>query len=331
MPSNSNQPHTPPHNQQGVALITALLVVSLATILAASLVEHLYYDIRRTENILRLDQAQLYNANALEFGMNLLRMDRNLNNEYDTLEEYSLKNEQAYPVTGGQVFAKILDQQGCFNLNNLSKTSADLPRSRAMYARLLNNLGIDNTLQSTLVDSLVDWLDTDDITEPQGAEFDYYIGLEKPYRTANNLMYSPSELRLVKGYTAAVIEKIQYHVCVLPVANTAININTASAEMIESIEGLANQGERIVKDRDGSPENTEDDAPFAKLNDFTSYVKNNLKVKKFNSQGIQVYSEYFQMESSTQLGAGDVRLYSQIYRNQSDGKTKLIRQTRGAL
>jgi len=114
-----------PHSQHGVALITALLVVSLATILAVSLVEHLYYDIRRTENILRLDQARLYNANALEFGMSLLRQDRNQNNEYDTLLEYSINNEQAYPVEGGQVFAKIIEQQGCFNLNNLSKTAAE--------------------------------------------------------------------------------------------------------------------------------------------------------------------------------------------------------------
>jgi len=317
--------------QRGAALITALLVVSLATILAVSLVEHLYYDIRRTENILRLDQAQLYNINALEFGMGMLRLDRSKNNDYDTLGEYSIKNEQAYPVTGGQVFAKILDQQGCFNVNRLSKTSSDLPGNRAAFSRLLNNLGIDSALQSTLVDSLVDWLDTDDITEPQGAEFDYYIGLEKPYRTANTLMYSPSELRLVKGYTAKVIERIQPYICALPDANTGININTASAEMIESINGLANQGERIVKDRDGSPESDEDDSPFIKLDDFTNYVKSSLKVKKFDSKGIQVYSEYFLIESNTQLGAGDIRSYNLVYRDQSDGKTRLIRQTRGAL
>ena len=48
------QKHNPNH-QSGVALITALLVVSLATILAVSLVSHLYFDIRRTSNILRLD------------------------------------------------------------------------------------------------------------------------------------------------------------------------------------------------------------------------------------------------------------------------------------
>ncbi|HED33517.1 MAG TPA: general secretion pathway protein GspK [Gammaproteobacteria bacterium] len=319
------------HTQQGVALITALLVVSLATILAVSLVEHLYYDTRRTENILRLDQAQLYNANALEFGMSLLRLDRNANNEYDTLGEYNANNEQIYPVTGGQVFAKIIEQQGCFNLNNLSKTASDLAKNRQIYARLLSSRGIDIAQQSTLVDSLVDWLDADDISEPQGAEFDYYIGLRIPYRTANNLLYSQSELRLVKGYTPDVIDKLQGYVCALPAVNTGININTASAEVLDSISGLANQGARIVADRDGAPNTPDDDAPFTQIEDFTTYAKGTLKVNNLDPKGLQTYSEYFLLESGTQLGAGNIRQFNLIYRSQSDGKTKLISKTRGAL
>lgn len=319
--------------QRGVALITALLVVSLATILAVSLVEHLYYDIRRSENILRLDQAQLYNANAVEFGRVLLKLDRDANNDYDSLEDINLFNDQAamFPVDGGSVSAKIVDLQSCFNLNNLSKTNTELARHRDVYGKLLDQLGIDNANRNTLIDSLIDWLDEDDITEAQGAEFDYYIGLDKPYRTANTLMVSPSELMLVKGYTEEVIEIIEQHICVLPVVNTGININTASVEMLESIEGLEGHGSTIIKDRDGEAENTDDDAPYASPKDFETYVKDTLKVKKFDSKGIQVFSEYFMMQSNTQLGAGDVKLFSVIYRNQSDGNTELIRQTRGAL
>lgn len=168
--------------QRGVALITALLVVSLATILAVSLVEHLYYDIRRSENILRLDQAQLYNANAVEFGRVLLKLDRDANNDYDSLEDINLFNDQAamFPVDGGSVSAKIVDLQSCFNLNNLSKTNTELARHRDVYGKLLDQLGIDNANRNTLIDSLIDWLDEDDITEAQGAEFDYYIGLDNP-------------------------------------------------------------------------------------------------------------------------------------------------------
>jgi len=319
------------HRQNGVALITALLVVSLGSILAASLLEHLYSDLRRTENIIRADQAELYNANAVQFARGLLRMDRTLNNEYDTLQEYSAQNEQLFPVPGGGVSARLLDQQRCFNLNNLSASNTTLAQQTIIYRNLLQQAEIDSALHSTLVDSLLDWLDDNDIAQPMGAEFDYYIGLEQPYRSANQLMITPTELRMVKGYTPEIISQLRPYVCVIPAINTAININTASLEMLESIPALAGHGAQIIQDRDGKPDTTDDDAPFASMNDFQRYAQQTLQIQNFNTQGLQVYSEYFMMESHTNLGAGDIRLYSLIYRNQSDGSSEIIYQSRGTL
>lgn len=318
-------------HQRGVALITALLVVSLATMLAVSLIEHLYFDIRRTGNILRLDQAHLFNDNAVDFGMSLLRLDRNKNNNFDNLQEYSNSNEQIFPVDGGTVSAKILDLQGCFNLNNLSKTNPDLEKQRGIYRKLLQQLNLPNSNVTELVDSLVDWLDSDDLTEPYGAEFDYYIGLLKPYRTANGLMVTPSELSLVKGYNKEVLNVLNKYTCVLPETNSAININTASLEMLESLPGLEGQGSTIIGNRDGEASNPDDDTSYENINNFKSYVQESLEISNLNTAGLQVFSEYFLIQSRTQLGAGNVRLYSVIHRDQSNGKTTIIQQARGAL
>ena len=318
--------------QHGVALITALLVVSLATVLAASLVEHLYYDIRRTENIMLLDQSQLYNSNAVSFGMVMIQQDRSANNEFDSKADIQLFNDQAaiFPVEGGTISAFLTDLQSCFNVNNLSKTNPQWEKARAQYIRLLANLGIDSNLHATLADSLIDWIDIDDIYEPQGAEFDYYIGLlPNPYRTSNTLMVSISELALIKGYTAKVIDTIKTQVCALPVSNTLINVNIASAEMLDSIEGLTGYGQQIVQARDGDPQNTNDDAPFTVMDDFNSTAKR-LGVKA-NVAGVQVFSEYFLLTTRAQLGSGDVKLFSIIYRDNSNAETRLIRQTSGAL
>ncbi len=346
------------HKQHGVALITALLVVSLATVLAVSLVKHLYYDIRRTENILRLDQAQLFNKNSVEFGMVLISRDWELNNKFDSMIDIQTFNDYAIAIAleGPPVSLQLIDLQSCFNLNNLSKNNKNFAKARNQYLTLLGSLNVDVNLLSTLTDSLIDWIDSDSITEPQGAEFDYYIGLERPYQNANTLMSSRSELRLVKGYTDKVIKQIAAHVCVLPETNTGININTAGSIMLESIKGLKGYGEQIVQDRDGTiatdPANGNinnniiagpaDDAannsqssaePFEKIADFSKYVTDILKVKKeeFDSSGLQEYSEYFLIESRTKLGTGNVKLYSIIYRDQTDGKTSLIQQTSGAL
>jgi len=320
-------------HQLGVALITALLVVSLASILAISLVEHLNYDIRRTENILRLDQAQLYNANAVEYVRGLLYDDRVNDNEFDTLKESSDAEEVVLPVDNGAITASLLDLQGCFNINNLSKTnpSAELTRNILIFRTLLGQLEIEVPLHNTLIDSLIDWLDNDDISQQEGAEFDYYIGLDAPYRSANSLMLSPTELRLVKGYTPEIIERLSKHICVLPVVNTGININTASLEMLESISDLAPHASTIVELREGNPEDPDDDEPFATLDDFKKYVKGTLKIPNYEPTGLQVYSEYFMLESYTQLGAGEIHLYSLIYRDQENGQSQLIHQSRGTL
>lgn len=319
--------------QNGVAIIVALLVVSLATVLAVSLVKHLNYDIRRTENILRLDQANVYNVNAVEFAMLLLKLDRSAINDYDSFADISLFNDKMalFPVEGGSISSKIEDLQSCFNLNNLSKTNTELAAYRAQYIRLLDASGIDNSQHRALTDSLVDWLDEDDISETYGAEYDYYIGLDKPYRTANNLMISPSELRLVKGYTKEVIDDIKDEVCVLPAVRTAINVNTASNKMLESIAQLNGHGAQIIKYRDGNAENTDDDEAFVSLDQFATYVRT-LNVANFNRQGLQTHSEYFLLQTNTRLGAGDMKLFSMIHRdNQDRPTTELVRQTSGAL
>ncbi len=340
------------HKQTGVALITALLVVSLATILAVSLVKHLNYDIRRTENILRLDQAQLFNKNSVEFGIVLISRDWELNNKFDSNLDIQTFNDYAIAIAleGPPVSLELIDLQSCFNLNNLSKSSQQFAAARTQYRTLLGNLNIDPALHNLLIDSLIDWIDADSITEPQGAEFDYYIGLERPYQNANTLMVSPSELRLVKGYTDKVIKQLADYVCVLPEADTGININIADSIMLESIRGLNGHGDQIVQDRDGNTQTDSTDAddiaagstdnaaesnaqPFEKMDEFSKYVTGTLKVKTkdFEIKGLQEYSEYFLIVSRTKLGTGSVKLYSIIYRDQTDGKTRLIKQTSGAL
>jgi len=49
---------------------------------------------------------------------------------------------------------------------------------------------------------VVDWIDTDvDALIPDGAEDDYYTGLDTAYRAANAPFASVSELQLVKGFS----------------------------------------------------------------------------------------------------------------------------------
>lgn len=57
----------------------------------------------------------------------------------------------------------------------------------------------------TMAAALVDFLDFDDIPEPEGAEQEYYSALARPYTIRNGPLASLDELLLVRGFTAEIL------------------------------------------------------------------------------------------------------------------------------
>ena len=79
-----------------------------------------------------------------------------------------------------------------------------------------------------MTESIIDWIDEDNnVTGIGGAETAYYTSLDKPYRPANQLFASVSELRLVKGMTEELYLHLLPLVSALPETDTQINVNTA--------------------------------------------------------------------------------------------------------
>lgn len=72
-----------------------------------------------------------------------------------------------------------------------------------LFTPLLLDLQIDNPQE--MIDTILDWRDTDDEMRPNGAESEYYNLLEPAYNAKNGSFDSVEELLLVKGVTAAVL------------------------------------------------------------------------------------------------------------------------------
>ncbi|NOR51061.1 MAG: hypothetical protein GQ470_00435, partial [Gammaproteobacteria bacterium] len=171
--------------QQGVALITAMLVVTLATILAVGMTSRQQIDIRRTGNILNLEQLLIYQKAVEDHATPLLKnywedLEFLTKEEY---EKYTAFSDFGYQeaIEGGSIKVSLaLDAQGRFNLNSLVKNGEKNEQMMVRFRRLLNNLQLD----SEPVDAIVDWLDTDiEITYPSGAEDEHYLSMEHPYRS----------------------------------------------------------------------------------------------------------------------------------------------------
>ena len=114
----------------------------------------------------------------------------------------------------------------------------------ARFSLLLAALDIDDAV----VPAILDWLDEDGDTRfPGGAEDDYYMGLERPYRAANQSFADISELRLVRGITAEIYTQLAPFVTALP-RPVDINVNLAPLEVLMAIGPGIDRGTAEVLD-----------------------------------------------------------------------------------
>ncbi len=218
-----------PARQRGLALITAMLVVAIAATTAAYLSLDQQIWLRQAQNLSDRAQAEVVRAGALEWAITILAKDAK-DNKSDDLTENWAKPLPPLAVESGQVTGLITDAQARFNINNLVRGGKPSPPDLGTFQHLLLSLSID----PNLTDAVVDWIDTDSDTLPYGAEDLDYLQMKTPYRAANQPMQSVDELRLVRGFTPEIVEKLRPWVTAL-LQPTEINVNTAPKEVLGAL------------------------------------------------------------------------------------------------
>lgn len=279
--------------QRGVALITAMLIVAIIAALATSLALGQQVWLRQAQNLTDLAQAEQIRQGAFEYAAAVLERDaKNASTgKTDNLQEPWAQPIPPLPVEGGVVVVSISDAQARFNLNNLVQQGQQgKPEDIRIFTNLLAQLG----LPTELVYPLIDWLDADSNTLPGGAEDLDYLNHDPPYRAANQPLTSVDELRLVKGYTPAIVAKLSPFVVALPptAGRRPINVNTADATVLAALTGAdLTLAQQIVKARDNNP--------FQDIGQFQSLLPANLR----SSTGTyDVKSSYFIVTVETRIG-----------------------------
>ncbi|MGW8310062.1 MAG: type II secretion system minor pseudopilin GspK [Thiogranum sp.] len=291
-------------SQRGVALVTALLVVAIATVAAVAMATRQQLDVRRTGSLLHGEQAWAYVIGAENWAKVVLRRDAN-ESRIDTLaEDWSTQPPVSF-VEGGSIIGRLIDMQGRFNVNNLVQGGAPNEAAITFYKRLLRRLELDEGL----ADALVDWIDADiDVRFPDGAEDEAYLLLDPPYRAGNQPMADVSELRLVKGYDTDAVAKLLPHVVALPYP-TPLNVNTADATLLSAVaENLSlTDGQNLVDARG--------DSGYESVAELEQ--ESVLKDQPIASDQLDVKSDWFLMVSEANIGQGRARLASRIQRSRN--------------
>lgn len=213
--------------QRGVALLVALLVVALATVLIAGLLDRGGLAAARTRNALRAQQAQAYARGLENYAAEVLMRAQAQGLGYDAADSVWAIPLPPTPVPGGTIAAQMTDLNGRFNLDNLDPAYDTQGVWLAKFKRLLTALKLDPAIAG----HVVTWMDA---TAPASTDDQFYLAQPVPYRRAERLFSHVSELRLVAGVDGDAYAALAPYVTALP-EGTPINVNTASVPVLMTL------------------------------------------------------------------------------------------------
>ncbi len=257
-------------SERGAALLTVLLLVAVIAVLAAHGIDRLAGATKLASNARELSQAKAYLIAAASIGMQSAGQIVSLSPGRTTNLGGWNGQERKFPVPGGLITAALTDGGNCFNINSLvSQTDAVFsarPEGQTQFVGLMELLEIPQGQAVEIADGVTDWIDSDTVPFPQGAEDEYYVQLETPYRTANAIMMDVSELRTIKGMTSDIYARLAPWLCALPTTDLSpINVNTLRPEQAVLLAMLSNNPD-IVQTRQFLGRRME--TGYGSLNDF---------------------------------------------------------------
>ena len=210
-------------SQQGLALITVLMIFAIASVLAIAMVERQSLDMQRSSTLFTVQQAREFVLGAEEAVKTGLYLSWKQEKKTDHLQQEWAK-ERRFPLQPGTVYIRIQDAQGRFNLNTLSSKANNHARQQQRFINLLNLLGAD----PAIAQATTQWLSPDSQVDT------LYQNYEPPYRAAYQNCQHTSELMLVQGMTLALYQRLEPYIACLPIT-ASLNINTASAMVLAAL------------------------------------------------------------------------------------------------
>ena len=296
------------HSQRGIALVIVMISILVLSMLAAGFAYSMKVETKLARNANSEAELEWLGRSGVEYARWVLANSLlNPMQPYDSLDQPWATGsgwlgptnspiaevENPFTLGHGTVSWKITDLESKFNIN------APEPVLQQVLPQALNLMGVSPGEATPIVNSILDWIDPDDQTHPEGAETQYYEGLNPPYAAKNGPLDDISELLLIKGvtpeiYYGGLLTNYQPNFVsrqrspfgqsanaaptitagltnlFTPLSDGKVNINTASAEVLQVLPGVdALIAEAIVEGRSGEDDGSGLMGPYRTLNQVT--------------------------------------------------------------
>mgnify|MGYP001164026590 CR=1 FL=1 len=293
---------------RGVALVSVLLIVAVVSALAYHLMTHHTLTLAASRQLFEQAQLREYALGGEITARQMLYEDweQESSRPIDTLLEKWSMPFNVPQITDGEVQVRVTDLAGQFNMNSV--VGGGGLENHARLKRLYRVLNID----PSLADRWLDWVDEDTEVTGLGLEDGDYLLYDIPYRTANQSAVHISEVALAAGLSREEFERLRSHVTVLPPLRPGVNVNTATASVLESLgpnfgpseaQSLV-QSEREYEDIESFT------ADYAALGD--------------SAGALAVRSDYFEISVRVERFESRVVLTTVVYRDPSSGQVSVL-------
>ncbi len=240
-------PPLPLRRPRGAALLAVLWVISLLIGLVAAVSLLLMQDVDLAATKRQVFRARVLAESALAIAMNPdIKAD-------DPLLRRQIAEDEAWLV-------EMRGEDGLLNPNLLLQRE-----DRATLQRVFRHWGMSLAQANTLIDRLLDWVDTDDFARVQGAESKAYNRSGFPF---NRPFRSVEEMALVQGMEVVEAAYPNWREWFSVHAGGLLDVNEAAPELLVAVTGadprLAQNLRSQRIGRDGIL-NTQDDLPMPDL------------------------------------------------------------------
>lgn len=278
-----------PRRQRGVALISVLLITALVTLIISDMLARQRLSVASSAN--QLQQQQLWQLALSGEAWAREQLRRDLGTEDGKLRvhlgQHWAKSAGEFEIEDGRIRIRLEDLGARFNLDRLRNRDDDLNRDR--YQRLLAQLGLTPH-------------DPANLPAPLG--YDHKL---QPFADS-------SELRRLPALDAAGWQRLQPWVATT--GKAPLNINTASAELLATLESLDSGIARsLVQQRPADG--------YKSVQAFLDQPL--LQGRQVNGAGLAVSSHNFRATLDVALGERRLRLVSDL-RTASDGQVQVLRR-----
>ena len=343
-----NRSGSPRKDREGIALVIVMISIFVLTMLAGGFAYSMKVEMRLARNANSEAQLEWMGRSAVEKARWILSEQLKIAQEpYDGLDQVWAGGSGGIGTSNSalanvQLNLQTRDGSAKFTIIDLERKLNINVANEAILQQALTLAGVDAGESTPIVNSILDWIDPDDKSRIQGAETDDYQNYwpDHPYAAKNGPMDDLSELLLVKGMTpelfwgigstnyqmlgfnpasrrnAAPIYTVGLTNLFTTLSSGRLNINTASAEVLQVIPGLTPEmAQGIVSAREGESDPMGLTGPYRSVDQVRRVPEVNIMVAQALRQFCDVRSRTFEVNVDAEINGYHRKFVGVLGRN----------------